>query len=201
MDWDGACNFNREVSWQGRLDKVVERQKIKLRDNLIKHVGTPEDVLVIQKKANREGDTITNVIKDAKIVNCIFPILKELPIRKKITEWGEGYTAINLVSAHGEGNQSGVGSEQKDLQTLEVYLPFDSNINVNDRIVRVFVQESIDSCTIMVFEVIELLADFSNNSPMGLKARITLTTEPVDLDKPSYKLIMAMAKRRLAANY
>jgi hypothetical protein len=77
----------------------------------------------------------------------------------------------------------------------------DANINMGDQIIRVMVQDTINSCSVMVFDVIELLADFSNNSPLGIKARVALSTQPVDLTKPAYKMIMAMAKRRLEANY
>ena len=201
MDWENSCNYQREVSYQGRLDKHTERQRIKLRDNLIKHAGIPEDVLVVEVKRNIEGDAVTKVIKDAKISNCIFPVLKDIPVRKKTTEFGEDYTAITLVSAQGEGNEKGQGSEQKDLTTIEVILPMDANINMGDQIIRVMVQDTINSCSVMVFDVIELLADFSNNSPLGIKARVALSTQPVDLTKPAYKMIMAMAKRRLEANY
>ena len=50
MNWSDSCNYDREVSWQGRLDKTLERQKRKLNDNRIKHTGIPEDVLVIKRK-------------------------------------------------------------------------------------------------------------------------------------------------------
>lgn len=201
MNWDNACNYQREVSWQGRLDKTLERQKIKLNDNRLKHVGTPEDVIVIQNKTNLEGDIISKVVKEHKIVNCVFPVLKDLPMQKKTTEFGDGYTAISIFSAKGEGSDKGQGNEQKDLQTIEVQVPMDADIAKDDRIIRVMVQEDLNSCSVMVFDVIELLGDFSNNSPLSMKARISLTNDPPDLNKPLYQLIMAMAKRRLAANY
>lgn len=201
MNWDNASNIQREVSFQGRLDKVLERQKIKLHDNMIKLTGTPEDVLVIKRKTTTNGDLISKVIIDQKLVNCIFPVLKDIPIRKVTKEFEDGYVLTNLVSAYGNGSKDGQKPTEKTLTTYDVYLPFDSNIDVNDTIVRVFVQESIKASSIMIFDVVEVLADFSNNAPLSTKARVAISTDPIDLNKPSYQLIMALAKRRLAANY
>lgn len=201
MNWDNACNRDREVSFQGRLDKVLERQKIRLRDNLVKLTGTPEDVLVVKRKTTINGDLISKVITDQKITNCIFPILKDVPIRKVTKEFEDGYTLTSLVSAYGDGSEKGQKESTKGLTTFDVIVPFDSDIDMGDTIIRVFVQESIKASTVMVFEVLEILSDFSNNAPLTTKVRVTISNDPIDLNKPSYKLIMALAKRRIAANY
>lgn len=201
MNWDKAANYNREVSFQGRLDKVLERQKIKIRDNNIKLTGTPEDVLVIKRKTTENGDLISKVIEDQKLINCIFPVLKNVPIRQITQEFEKGYKLTALVAAHGEGDKQGQGKKTDNQTVLNLVVPLDAGINIGDTIIRVFVQDNINSCSVMIFEVIELLADFSNNAPLTTTARIALSNDPVDLNKPSYQLIMAMAKRRLAANY
>lgn len=201
MDWSNSCNYEREVSWQGRLDKTLERQKRKLNDNRIKHTGIPEDVLVIKRKNTVNGDKISKVIVDQKLVNIIFPVLKDIPIRKVSREFGKGYTLTALVNAHGEGSEKGQGQEQKDLTTIDVFAPIDSDLEVEDTIVRVFVNEQVKTSTVIVFTVREVLADMSNNAPLNLKAKLSIDTEPIDLNKPSYQMIVALAKRRLAANY
>lgn len=201
MDWSNSCNYDREVSWQGRLDKTLERQKRKLNDNRIKHTGIPEDVLVIKRKNTVNGDKISKVIVDQKLVNIIFPVLKDIPVRKVSREFGKGYTLTALVNAHGEGSEKGQGQEQKDLTTIDVLAPIDSDLEVEDTIIRVFVNEQVKTSTVIVFTVREVLADMSNNAPLNLKARLSIDTEPVDLNKPSYQMIVALAKRRLAANY
>lgn len=201
MNWNHACNRDREVSFQGRLDKVLERQKIGLRDNLIKLTGTPEDVVVIKRKATINGDLISKVIVDQKITNCIFPILKDVPIRKVTKEFEDGYTLTSLVSAYGDGSEKGQKESTKGLTTYDIIVPFDSSIDTGDAIVRVFVQENIKASTVMVFEVLEILSDFSNNAPLTTKVKVAISNDPIDLSKPSYKLIMALAKRRIAANY
>ena len=201
MDWSNSCNYEREVSWQGRLDKTLERQKRKLNDNRIKHTGIPEDVLVIKRKNTGNGDKISKVMVDQKLVNIIFPVLKDIPIRKVSREFGKGYTLTALVNAHGEGSEKGQGQEQKDLTTIDVLAPIDSDLEVEDTIVRVFVNEQVKTSTVIVFTVREVLADMSNNAPLNLKAKLSIDTEPIDLNKPSYQMIVALAKRRLAANY
>lgn len=201
MNWENAANYNREVSFQGRLDKVLERQKIKLHDNSIRLTGIPEDVLVIKRKTTINGDTISKVITDQKLVNCIFPVLKDLPVRKVTKEFENGYTLTSLVSAHGEGGAKGQSKDTKDITTIDVLVPLDSNIDVDDTFIRVFVQETVKTSTVMVFNVVEVMSDFSNNAPLNLKVRLAISTDPIDLNKPSYQLITALAKRRLAANY
>lgn len=200
MNWEKAINIKREVSFQGRLDKVLERQKIKLNDNLIKLTGTPEDVIIIKKKTTQNGDTISKVIVDQKLINIIFPPLKDVPVRRITTEFEKGYKLVSLISAYGEGSDKGKGKDQKDLSTIDITIPLDSDLNVGDEIIRVFVQENLVS-SIMVFDVLEITADMSNNAPLNLKAKIALSTEPIDMNKPTWQLIIALSKRRLAANY
>lgn len=200
MDWSKAANYNREVSYQGRLDKKLEAQKIKLRDNMIKNAGTPEDVLVIKEKVDANGDLKSKVISEAKIVNCIFPILKQIPIRKVTKEFETGYTLTSLVAAHGNGSEKGQDPD-KNQTAFDLIVPFDSNIDMGDTIVRVFVQEAVNTNTVMIFKVIDIFSDFSNNAPLTMTVKIALSTEPVDLNKPSYQMIIALAKRRLAAGY
>lgn len=201
MNWDNACNRDREVSFQGRLDKVLERQKIHLRDNLIKLTGTPEDVLVVKRKTTVNGDLISKTIIDQKIVNCIFPVLKNVPIRKVTQEFEGGYKMTALVAAYGNGSEKGQGEVTKDLTTLSAIVPLDAAIDKDDTIIRVFVQEEKQASSIMIFEVVDLLADFSNNAPLTATVKLAISTDPVDLNKPSYQLIQTLARRRLEANY
>lgn len=200
MNWEKAINVKREVSFQGRLDKILERQKIKLNDNLIKLTGTPEDVIVIKKKTTQNGDIISKVIVDQKLINIIFPPLKDVPVRRITTEFEKGYKLVSLISSYGEGSDKGLGKNQKDLTSIDITVPLDSDLNVGDEIIRVFVQENLVS-SIMVFDVLEITADMSNNAPLNLKAKIALSTEPIDMNKPTWQLITALSKRRLAANY
>ena len=201
MNWDNCVNDIRMVTYQGRLDKTLESQRQRLHDNAIKLEGTPEDVIVVKTTRTEDGDPITDQVTSHKVVNMKFPILKDIPVRKVTKTFDKGYKINALVSAFGEGADKGLGKEQKDLTTYQVDVPIDSEIDVDDRIVRVFVQKDTNASTCMIFDVLEVLSDFSNNAPLTLKLVIALATRPVDFNKPLYKLIKATAERRAILGY
>lgn len=201
MNWDNCVNDIRMVTYQGRLDKTLESQRQRLHDNAIKLEGTPEDVIVVKTTRTEDGDPMTDQVTAHKVVNMKFPILKDIPVRKVTKTFEKGYKINALVSAYGEGADKGLGKEQKDLTTYQVDVPIDSEIDVDDRIVRVFVQKDVNASTCMIFDVLEVLSDFSNNAPLTLKLVIAVATRPVDFDKPLYKLIKATAERRAILGY
>lgn len=201
MNWDNCVNDIRMVTYQGRLDKTLESQRQRLHDNAIKLEGTPEDVIVVKTTRTEDGDPMTDQVTSHKVVNMKFPILKDIPVRKVTKTFEKGYKINALVSAYGEGADKGLGKEQKDLTTYQVDVPIDSEIDVDDRIVRVFVQKDANASTCMIFDVLEVLSDFSNNAPLTLKLVIAIATRPVDFNKPLYKLIKATAERRAILGY
>lgn len=201
MNWDNCVNDIRMVTYQGRLDKTLESQRQRLHDNAIKLEGIPEDVIVVKTTRTEDGDPMTDQVTAHKVVNMKFPILKDIPVRKVTKTFEKGYKINALVSAYGEGADKGLGKEQKDLTTYQVDVPIDSEIDVDDRIVRVFVQKDANASTCMIFDVLEVLSDFSNNAPLTLKLVIAVATRPVDFNKPLYKLIKATAERRAILGY
>lgn len=199
MNWDTAAQRNRQVYFQGRLDKKLEAQKISLRDNLINLAGIPEDILIVKEKKDINNDTISTVMSGHMVSNIIFPVLKNVPVRKVSQEFGDGYTLTNLVSAYGEGSDK-KPTEQKELTTMEITLPLKSDLEVQDKIVRVMVQEG-KAVTVLLFDVLEVTSDFSNNAALTLHATIALSTKPMDLTKPLYQEIMTLAARRQKVGY
>lgn len=202
MNWNNVSQRDRQVFYQGRLDKKLENQKIQLRDNLIRLTGTPEDILVISKKVDSNLSTKSTIVKTHIVTNVIFPPLKDVPVRKVKQDFGSGYVLTNIVSAYGEGSEQGSGQEnpQQDLTTLTINLPLNSDIEKDNKIVKVFVQEN-EINTIMVFDVLEVLSSYSNNSPLTLSAKIALSTDPIDPEKKIYKMITTLADRRITAGY
>lgn len=202
MNWNNVSQRDRQVFYQGRLDKKLENQKIQLRDNLIRLTGTPEDILVISKKVDSNLSTKSTIIKTHIVTNVIFPPLKDVPVRKVKQDFGSGYILTNIVSAYGEGSEqgSGQGNPQQGLTTLTISLPLNSDIEKDNKIVKVFVQENKIN-TIMVFDVLEVLSSYSNNSPLTLSAKIALSTDPIDPEKRIYKMITTLADRRITAGY
>lgn len=204
MDWSKESErATRQTFFQGRLDKKLEDQKIKLRDNNIRNTGTPEDILIIEPKTGDEGDKTANVLKAHIVTNVIFPPLKDLPIKMVTSEFESGYTMTNIVSSYGKGKDSG-NDPQKDLSTIDIQIPLREAKNVSIyqgcKIVKVFVDEGLVS-SVMVFDVIDMMGTFSNNAALAVTAKVALTTEPVDLTKKVYQMCVALAKRRLEAGY
>lgn len=200
FDWSKESDrASRQTFFQGRLDKKLEGQKIKLRDNAIINTGTPEDILIVDKHIGDEGDTISEVVKAHIVTNVIFPPLKDLPIDLVTREFESGYFITNIVSSYGKGNEKG-NEPQKEVSTIDIQLPLSAKITRDDRIIKVFVNEGKLS-SIMVFDVIDLMGTFSNNSALAITAKVALTTEPIDLSKKVYQMCKSLAERRLSAGY
>lgn len=202
MNWNNVSQRDRQVFYQGRLDKKLENQKIQLRDNLIRLTGTPEDILVISKKVDSNLTTKSTIVKAHIVTNVVFPPLKDVPVRKVKQDFGSGYVLTNIVSSYGEGSEqgSGQGNPQQDLTTLTIQLPLESDIEKDNKIIKVFIQENKVN-TIMVFDVLEVLSSYSNNSPLTLSAKVALSTDPIDPEKKIYKMITTLADRRITAGY
>lgn len=197
-------NRDRVVYWQARLDKKTETARRMIRDSNLKNVSTPEDVLVIREKVNEEGDVKETVVHEFKVCNILFPVLKDIPVKKVSNEFEDGYTITSLVAANGDKDE-----QKTAVNGIDINVPLDADINRGDNIVRVFVgneQDQASSATVMVFKVTELKADMSNNAPLAMKATIVLSSEAFDAmdaeSRPKFvKTVKLMAKRRLAAGY
>ena len=200
MNWDKAAQYDRTVFFQGRLDKKLESQKIKLHDNLISLAGRPEDVIILADRKDSNGVSTSKIVKAHIVTNVIFPVLKEVPVRRVSQEFDSGYTIDNLVSAYGSGDEKGHGEDQKDLTTIILRAPLKSEIAVGNKLVKVMVQEGKVN-TVMVFDVLEVLADFSDNSPLSMSFRVALSSEPIDPSKSLYQMIMSLAERRNKVGY
>lgn len=200
FDWSKESQrASRQTFFQGRLDKKLEAQKIKLRNNLIRNSGTPEDILIIDKKLGDDQDTASEVLKAHIVSNIIFPPLKDIPIDLVTKEYEDGYVLTNIISSYGKGKPEG-NDQQKDLSTITIQLPTDCKITRDDRIVKVFVSgESLSS--VMVFDVIDLMGTFSNNAALAISAKIALTADPPDLNKKVYQMCKTLAERRIKAGY
>lgn len=197
-------NRDRVVYWQGRLDKKTESARRAITDSNLKNVGTPEDVIVLREKLNDEGDAKETIISEFKVVNMLFPPLKDIPVKKVSNEFEDGYTITSLVAANGDAE-----NQKTPTNSIQVVVPVGASINRGDHIVRVFVsneQDMTSSSTVMIFKVTELTATMSNNAPLSMKATVVLSSEAFDAmdeeTRPKFvKTVKLMAKRRLAAGY
>lgn len=202
MNWDTAVNRDREVSYQARLNKKLEKKVAYLTDNAIMNQGVPEDVLLVKEVKDVNGDVVSTISSGHIVTNFIFPVLKDIPIQ--VVKGKGKYSLTSIVSASGEGTEQGK-NDKEDLTTFEVKVPISAGIEKDNKIVRVFVQEGgpQEGCinTVMVFDVINTLADFSLNAPINMKLILSLSKKPIDANKTIYQKIIALAKRRLEVGY
>lgn len=199
MDWTHACNRDRVVYFQGRLDKKLENQKKTLNDNLVRLSGTPEDIIIMKEVTDDNGQVLSTVVNAHIVSNVVMPVFKDIPIRRVKKDY-DGYSICALVSAYGAGANDPNGKPQEKLTTFEATVPLSSNIDVGDRLIKVMVQDSGVS-TVMVFDVLEMKSDFSNNSALNCKMVFAQTTRDIDVSKPLYQMITALANRRVKAGY
>lgn len=197
MDWSNAVQRDRIVSYQARLNKKLESKIISMSDSAILNIGTPEDILLIEEVKDVNGDKISTISKGHIVTNVIFPVLKNIPV--EIVEGKGTYALTSIVSAMGEGTDSGK-EDKEDLTTVTVRLPLSANVKRGNKLVRVFVQEGKVN-TIMVFDVINLLADYSTNAPIAVNAVLSLSKDTINASKEIYQKIIALANRRIAVGY
>ena len=202
MNWDLAVNRNREVSYQARLNKKLEKKLALLTDNAIMNQGYPEDILLVKEVKNVNGDVVSTISSGHIVTNVTFPRLQKVPV-KTVKSTGK-YAITSIVSALGEGSDQGK-NDKEDVTTFEVRIPISAGIEEGNKLVRVFVQEGGPEegyvNTVMVFDVINVLADFSLNAPIAVTAVLSLSKKPIDANKTIYQKIIALAQRRLEAGY
>ena len=184
MNWEKAVNRDREVSYQARLNKKLESKVAYLSDNAILNNGKPEDVLLVKEVKNVNGTTISTVTSGHIVTNFIMPVLKNIPIQK-IKGKGK-YALTSLIAAHGEGEDS--GKKDNEVTTFEARVPLSSDIEIGNKVIKVFVQEGVLN-TVMVFDVVNVLADYSDNAPISMKVVMSLSTKPIDVNKDIYQKV------------
>ena len=80
-------------------------------------------------------------------------------------------------------------------EAYELVLPYESNIDVGDLIIRVFQDPNNIGPTVLVLQVSELKGTFGEN--MLLKTRVNCTLFTEQLRPEALKIISEMARRRL----
>lgn len=162
----------------------AEVMKRKLLDNTISLAGNPTDCIRLSFQKNEEGDIIYSNVKEATVDSIIFPPLTEIPFRRITKDGTQGYKISPVTLAEEEMNQS-----------FELVVPYASNIDVDDLIVRVFLDPANIAPTVLVLQVSELKGTFGQN--MLLQTRVNCTLYAEDMRPEAVAVISEMAKRRL----
>jgi hypothetical protein len=171
-----------------RLDIVTSRIKRKVVDNILRLNSSPVDTLIITKKTNKEGDTLSHVVKDHLIVPVVWPALKDIPYRSLKNENG-GFTLTSLVNEFDE-------SEGKN---YEVSIPHKYHIETGHLLFRVFLDDDYKYPCIIGLECVEMLGDFTLNMLIQTKLKCVLYTE--NLPSEMLKIIGDFATNRMKVGY
>ena len=176
------------TTFQARLDAVHSRIARKVIDNSLRLSGSPTDVLLIRRIANKEGDVLSYVVRDHLIVPVVWPSLKDVPYRSLVNQNGSFY----LTSLVNEFDES-------ETKNYEVSIPHKYHVEVGNLLFRVFLDDDYEYPAVIGLEVSETLGDFTLNMLVQSKYRCTLYTEnlPVELTT----IIAGFVESRIAVGY
>lgn len=162
----------------------MEPVKRKLLDNLISFTGMATDCIRVTFKRDKDGDLMYADVKSATVDSIIFPKMPELPMRRIYKDGMQGYQ-ISPVAVAEDGTE----------ESWSITIPYESNIDVDDLIIKVYLDPNNLAPTVLTLIVSELLGTFGENMVLETKAKCTLFTE--QLRPEALAVISEMAKRRL----
>lgn len=172
--------------FQNRLAMKQEIIKRKLLDNAVELSGSPLDCIRIRCKRDDEGDVLTRVIEKADIVSVDFQMLKDIPYRKIKNEFDDGskniYRITSLVS-------------QPETEDYEIRIPHKFDVDIDDVIIRVFIDPDVESVSVLCLQVLESLGTFGTQMLISTKYKCAIYSDPIP-DKVM-DVVKAMAQRRL----
>lgn len=177
-------NFYMARSFQNRLSMKLEPVKRKLLDNLISFAGSATDCIRVTFKRNKDGDLMYADVKSATVDSIIFPKMPEVPLRRIYKDGMAGYK-ISPVSIAEDGTE----------EQWNITIPYESDIDVDDLIIRVYLDPANIAPTVLTLIVTELTGTIGENMVLETKAKCTLFTE--QLRPEALAVISEMAKRRL----
>lgn len=174
--------------FQARLGMKHDNLKRRLADNRKELVGIPTDCIRISLTTNDEGDIISNKVREASIINVVFPPLKDVPIRMIDSENGN-YKITSAINAFANENQ----------QVYLVTAPRNCPLTKDDLLVRVMLDSEMDKPIVLVFKVADCFGTFGSQSLIGLKYQLVVYEE--NLSTEIENAIIDFAKRRLNIGY
>lgn len=174
--------------YQARLGMKQDSIKRKLVANRTELAGIPTDCIRISLTLNDEGDILTSKVREASVINVVFPPLKDVPIRMINSESGE-YKITSAINAFANENQ----------QVYLVTCPRNCPLTKDDLLVRVMLDSEMDKPIVIVFKVADCFGTFGSQALIGLKYQLVVYEE--NLSTEIENAIIDFAKRRLNVGY
>ena len=162
----------------------LEPVKRKVLDELVSLTGMATDCIRVKFKRNKDGDPIYSDIEKATVDSIIFPKIPEISFRRIYKDDKMGYKLSPVAMAED-------GTEQN--WTLVV--PYESDIDIDDLIIKVYLDPNNIAPTVLTLIVSDLLGTVGENMLLKTRVQCTLFTE--NLAPETLAVVSEMAKRRL----
>lgn len=142
----------RRTSFQARLGKRLDNISRKLIDNQIRLTSHPTDMIRVQAKRDmRSGDLISRTIEDVEILPIVLPPLKDIPLRRLITEESQEVVVPSLYP-----------TAQSTYYVL--YAPMEVKLNEDDLLLRIIDDPYTKNPYVLCLQVKEILGDLGYSS-------------------------------------
>lgn len=171
-------------SFQNRLSMKLEPVKRKVLDELISLTGMATDCIRVKFMRNKDGDPIYDDIEKATVDSIIFPKIPETSFRRIYKDGKTGYK-LSPVALAEDGTE----------QNWKLTVPYESDIDVGDLIIKVYLDPNNIAPCVITFIVSDLLGTVGENMLLKTNVQCTLFTE--DLNPETLAVVSEMAKRRL----
>lgn len=154
----------KNVTFQARLGKKLDKISRKVIDNQIRLTSNPTDMIRVQAQRDpQSGDLISRTISDAEVMPIILPVLKDIPLRHFIRETED----IVIPSLYTTVEQ----------EYFEIYAPVESHLLNDDLLIRLLGDPNTDEPYVMVLQVKEILGTFGYSNLKWMKYWVTFYDE------------------------
>ena len=157
----------RRTSFQARLGKRLDNISRKMIDNQIRLTSHPTDMIRIQAKRDmRSGDLISRTIEDVEILPIVLPPLKDIPMRRLLTEDSKEVVVPSLYPT-------------AESTYYVLYAPMEVKLNEDDLLLRIIYDPYTKNPYVLCLQIKEILGDLGYSSFRQQKFWASLYDEPL----------------------
>jgi hypothetical protein len=154
---------------QSRLAMIQDGSRRKLIDNQLRLIASAIDCIRIRRRKTYEGDDKSLIVEMADVIAVVFPPMNDVPVRKVVVDpQTHKWQLTALVSAFEDDSQE---------KFYSLSIPYNFNINVGDLIFRIFLDEDINSNSVVPIEITELLGTFGGQKMIMMKCKGVIPTD------------------------